>query len=62
MTSVKRDPLRVLPMTPAAFHVLLSLTEGPKHGYLILKDIEDATNDEVRLSTGTRNHRRPCYN
>jgi DNA-binding PadR family transcriptional regulator len=52
MTS-KRDPSPFLPLTEAAFHVLLALADGPKHGYLILKDIEERTNAAVRLSTGT---------
>jgi DNA-binding PadR family transcriptional regulator len=53
MSPIKRDPLPFLPLTSAAFHVLLALADGPKHGYLILKDVEDATDGEVRLSTGT---------
>ena len=53
MTPIKRDPAPYLPLTPAAFHVLLALADGPKHGYLILKDVEDRTSGDVRLSTGT---------
>jgi DNA-binding PadR family transcriptional regulator len=53
MSPTKRDPLPFLPLTPAAFHVLLSLADGPKHGYLILKAVEEHTGGEVRLSTGT---------
>jgi DNA-binding PadR family transcriptional regulator len=49
----RRDPTPFLPLTPAAFHVLLALADGPKHGYLILKDVEERTKGEVRLSTGT---------
>ena len=33
--------------------MLLTLADGPRHGYLILKDVEERTNGEVRLSTGT---------
>src|SRR5687768_18381996 len=50
---VRRDPAPLLPLTPAAFHVLLALADGPKHGYLILKDVEERTAGDVRLSTGT---------
>jgi len=50
---MRRDPAPFLPLTPAAFHVLLSLADGPKHGYLILKRVEERTGGEVRLSTGT---------
>ena len=53
MTISKRDPAPYLPLTPAAFHVLLALADGPKHGYLVMKDVEDRTGGEVRLSTGT---------
>ena len=49
----RRDPSPFLPLTPAAFHVLLALADGPKHGYLILKDVDGRTSGEVRLSTGT---------
>lgn len=51
--TTKRDPFPFLPLTPAAFHVLIALADGPKHGYLILKDVEERTNGDVRLSTGT---------
>jgi len=52
MTS-KRDPQPFLPLTPAAFHVLLALADSPKHGYSIMKEVEERTGGEVRLSTGT---------
>jgi DNA-binding PadR family transcriptional regulator len=41
------------PLTAAMFHVLLSLADGDKHGYAILKEVEAQTGGEVRLSTGT---------
>jgi DNA-binding PadR family transcriptional regulator len=50
---MKRDPLPFLPLTPAAFHVLLALADTPRHGYSILKEVEERTNGDVRLSTGT---------
>jgi DNA-binding PadR family transcriptional regulator len=42
-----------LPLAPAMFHVLLSLADGEKHGYVISKEIARRTNNEVRLSAGT---------
>ena len=42
-----------LPLSPAMFHVLLSLADGEKHGYVISKEIARRTNNEVRLSAGT---------
>ena len=53
MTSIRRDPSEFLPLTPAAFHVLLALADSPRHGYSILKDVEERTRGDVRLSTGT---------
>ena len=41
------------PLTPALFHVLLSLADGEKHGYAILKEVEWRTGGNVLLSTGT---------
>lgn len=53
MAPSTRDPGDCLPLTPALFHVLLSLTDGKKHGYAIIKEVEERTNGAVRLSTGT---------
>ena len=47
------DPASFLPLTPPLFQVLVSLADGDRHGYAILKDIEDRTGGSVRLSTGT---------
>jgi DNA-binding PadR family transcriptional regulator len=50
----KKKPIEsFLPLTPAVFHVLLSLADGEKHGYVISKEIARRTGDEVRLSAGT---------
>ena len=48
-----RDAVRYLPLTPALFHVLLSLVDEQKHGYAILKEVAQRTNGAVELSTGT---------
>ena len=49
----KQAPEPFLPVTPAMFHVLLSLADGEKHGYAILKEISRRTGGKVRLSAGT---------
>jgi DNA-binding PadR family transcriptional regulator len=41
------------PLTAAMFNVLLALADGDKHGYAILKEVEEQTSGEVQLSTGT---------
>src|SRR5215467_6590522 len=48
-----RRPHDSLPLTPALFHVLLALADGEKHGYAIMKEIEQRTDGKVVLSTGT---------
>ena len=47
------DPGEFLPLSPAAFHVLIALADGDKHGYAILKDIRRRTDGRVSLSAGT---------
>ena len=48
-----QPPDEALDLTPAMFQVLLALGDGEKHGYAILKEVEEQTNGHVRLSTGT---------
>lgn len=40
-------------LTPAVFHILLSLAGAERHGYGILKDVLRQTDDAVRLGPGT---------
>ena len=42
-----------LPLTEAAFFILLSLATEPKHGYAIMKDAADLSDGRIKLSTGT---------
>lgn len=42
-----------LPLTEATFYILLSLSSGKKHGYLIMKDVEHLSDQRVSLGTGT---------
>src|ERR1700692_475799 len=48
-----QPPEVLVDLTPAMFQVLLALGDGEKHGYAILKEVEEQTSGEVRLSTGT---------
>ena len=43
----------LLPLTPATFHILLSLHEGVKHGYRIKREVEERTSGVIRLGAGT---------
>jgi DNA-binding PadR family transcriptional regulator len=40
-------------LTPAAFQILLGLTEGERHGYALLQQIEADTEGRMRLGPGT---------
>jgi DNA-binding PadR family transcriptional regulator len=50
------DPRTFLPLTPVAFHVLVTLEAGPKHGYAIKREVEERTQGVIRLGAGTLYH------
>jgi DNA-binding PadR family transcriptional regulator len=41
------------PLTPAVYHILLALADGEKHGYAIMKDVEQQTAGRVKMGPGT---------
>src|SRR6059036_1416750 len=41
------------PLTEPVLLILLSLADSPRHGYGLMKDIENLSDGRVRLSTGT---------
>jgi len=45
----KRTAEDFLPLKPHWFHVLLSLSEEPQHGYGIMQDVLERTDGKVRL-------------
>ncbi len=47
------NPTSYLPLTPAVFHILLSLSQGDSHGYAIIVEVRERTAGEIRLGTGT---------
>ena len=46
-------PESFLPLSPAAFHFLIALSTGDKHGWAAMKEIERLTQGRIRLGTGT---------
>ena len=42
-----------LPLTPAVFHILLSLAEGERHGYAIMEEVKQTTDGRVKMGPGT---------
>ena len=53
MATDHKNPLSFLPLTPFAFQVLLALADGERHGYAIIKEVEERSGGSVRLRTGT---------
>ena len=42
-----------LPLSPVSFHILLALADGAQHGYAIMRGINELTDGQVRLGSGT---------
>jgi DNA-binding PadR family transcriptional regulator len=46
-------PESMLPLPPATFHILLALSENPRHGYAIMQDVAERTGGRLKLGAGT---------
>jgi DNA-binding PadR family transcriptional regulator len=42
-----------LPLTPAVFHILITLADGETHGYAIMQEVARRSGGAVRLGPGT---------
>ena len=42
-----------LPLTPAVSHIMLALAEGDRHGYAIMRDVEEMTDGHLTMGPGT---------
>lgn len=42
-----------VPLQPAAFHILLALAAGERHGYALMSDVEDLSDGALRIGPGT---------
>jgi DNA-binding PadR family transcriptional regulator len=51
MTPDSADQL--LPLSPIVFHMLIALADGEKHGYGIMKTVEDDTQGEMLIPLGS---------
>lgn len=47
------EPDAMLPLTPAVFHVLLALAGGERHGYAIIREVEETTAGGIKMGPGT---------
>jgi len=50
---VTTDADALLPLPPAAFHILVALADEDRHGYAIMQDVTARTGGELKLSAGT---------
>jgi len=48
MQSLEKSPL-----TEATYFIMLSLSQEPRHGYAIMKDVQNLSDARLKLSTGT---------
>ena len=47
------NPEELLPLSPAVFHILLSLADGERHGYSIMQEIAAQTGGKLRIGPTT---------
>ena len=53
MDSVNSRSEKMLPLTPAVFHIILALADKERHGYAIMQEIAANTQGKVRMGPGT---------
>jgi DNA-binding PadR family transcriptional regulator len=46
-------PEELLPLPTAAFHILVALGDGDRHGYAIMQDVFERSGGAFRLNPGT---------
>lgn len=50
--SKESDPVG-LPLPASQFHILLALADGEKHGYALMREIDEMTEGQVTMGPGT---------
>ena len=53
MPKTPPTPHDFIPLTPPVFHILLAISDGARHGYAVIKEVEKRSQGDVMLSTGT---------
>lgn len=53
MSDIPDKPSTLLPLTPVVFHMLLALADGEKHGYGIMKSVEEETGGQMQIRLGS---------
>ena len=44
---------KLLPLSPAVFHILLALADGERHGYSIMQHVAETTDGQIKMGPGT---------
>ena len=52
-TQTEKPAESLLPLTPAVFHILVTLADGEAHGYAIMQEVGRRSGGSVRLGPGT---------
>ena len=50
---MKNNIEKQIPLSAGVFHIMLSLADGERHGYGIMKEVKERTNGRVHLGPGT---------
>jgi DNA-binding PadR family transcriptional regulator len=53
MENITPEMDRILPLTPAVFHILLALADQERHGYGIMQEVSMMTQSRVQMGPGT---------
>ena len=53
MRPLQTTPEDFLPLTPAVFHILLSLADAERHGYAIMDHVAKSTDGQIKMGPGT---------
>lgn len=53
MATETPSPQSMVPLTPIVFHMLIALADGEKHGYAIMKAVEEDTEGQMSIPIGT---------
>jgi len=48
----RKDPAALLPLGASAFHILLALADGERHGTSIAAEVDEATEGAIHLMPG----------
>src|SRR5215218_9684032 len=53
MSERVREPRDLLPLSPAVLNILLALADEERHGYGIMREVEERTGGRTRMGPGT---------